>query len=246
MAKHECEGTGTILEIADHFDVARARSTKDTISRICDVLEEDMSLLISKDGPFYIDEWNDTVEAIGMQRRRSYEAIRLEIEDWFRGDEDEQQDDEDDEDEQQDDEDDEDNQFSYQGRPEHQRMQRYLAELGSTRGHIVRTNHSIGSGFKPDVLWFRVSPEAHRAAPVAVFEIEFGDASGIAKSLSALKHAHDLSSQRLFLILPQKNIVKATTRVPGAFHEIQRSLHIHAIEALLPLNHYELLKRLKL
>jgi predicted transcriptional regulator len=85
-----------------------------------------------------------------------------------------------------------------QGRPDHRKMQKSLADLGSLRRFHVRTNHHIGAGFKPDVLWFRLNPSDHtNAAPIAAFEIEFGSAQAIAKSLSSLKHAFDLGTQNL-------------------------------------------------
>jgi hypothetical protein len=95
-------------------------------------------------------------------------------------------------------------------------MQQSLVELGDLRRFHVRTNHPIGAGFKPDVLWFRLNPSEHtNAAPIAAFEIEFGSAQAIAKSLSSLKHAFDLGTQKLFLILPSDRVDGAKLRFGG-------------------------------
>jgi hypothetical protein len=146
-----------------------------------------------------------------------------------------------------------------QGRPEHRKMQKSLVDLGSLRRFHVRTNHAIGAGFKPDVLWFRLNPEEHvNAAPVAVFEIEFGSAQAIAKSLSSLKHAFDLGAHNLFLILPSSRVDGAKLRLGGtahklaeamlggAFHEIADALTVLPIEDTIELNFVELANRIGL
>lgn len=129
-----------------------------------------------------------------------------------------------------------------QGRPDHKKLQNSLIELGTLRGYHVKTNYSIGAGFKPDVLWYRLNPDEHKAAPIKVFEIEFGSAQAIAKSLSSLKHAFDLGAQELFLILPSDRVSGASLRLGGAFHEIARSIRVLPVEKALPLNSMELAK----
>lgn len=140
---------------------------------------------------------------------------------------------------------DDESEHSLQGRPDHQRMQKNLVDLGGLTRHHVRTNHPIGAGFKPDVLWYRLDPSEHaNAAPIAAFEIEFGSAQAIAKSLSSLKHAFDLGTHRLFLILPSRRVDGARLRLRGAFHEIAEALTVLPIEDAIRLGLVELAKRL--
>jgi hypothetical protein len=134
-----------------------------------------------------------------------------------------------------------------QGRPIHRAMQLTLVELGKLKGYQVRTNHSIGAGFKPDVLWYRLNPTEHaNAAPIAAFEVELGSAQAIAKSLASLKHAYDLAAQNLYLILPGSRVENAKLRLKGAFHEIAQSISVLAIEATSKLTFPQLAKRLGL
>lgn len=133
-----------------------------------------------------------------------------------------------------------------QGRADHRKMQKSLVDLGSLRRLHVRTNYSIGAGFKPDVLWFRLNPSEHQnAAPIAAFEIEFGSAQAIAKSLASLKHAFDLGTQNLFLILPSNRVEGAKLRLRGAFHEIAESISVLPIENTIELSLVELADRLR-
>jgi len=97
----------------------------------------------------------------------------------------------------------------------------------------------------PDVLWYRLNPSEHaRAAPIAAFEIEFGSAQAIAKSLSSLKHAFDLGTQRLFLILPASRVEGARLRLRGAFHEIAGAIAVLPIEETIQLDMVELARHL--
>lgn len=124
-------------------------------------------------------------------------------------------------------------------------MQQNLADLGELRRLHVRTNHAIGAGFMPDVLWFRLDPSEHKnAAPIAAFEIEFGSAQAIAKSLSSLKHAFDLGTHKLFLILPSGRVTGAKQRLGGAFHEIADSISVLPIESTLGMTLVELARHL--
>jgi len=95
------------------------------------------------------------------------------------------------------------------------------------------------------VLWFRLNPSEHsNAAPIAAFEIEFGSAQAIAKSLSSLKHAFDLGTQNLFLILPSGRVNGAKERLGGAFHEIAESIAVLPIEDTIRLGLVELANQL--
>lgn len=114
------------------------------------------------------------------------------------------------------------------GGPQHRQLQNHLAKIGRLRNLHVRTDWPIGAGFKPDVLWFTLDPDKEtRAGAWAVFEIEFGQGSSISKSLSSLKHAHDLwPNARLTMIIPEQNRAAVQKKLPGAFHEIAESLHL--------------------
>jgi hypothetical protein len=133
-----------------------------------------------------------------------------------------------------------------QGRPKHRAMQQALVDLGELKKYHVRTNYPIGAGFKPDVLWFRLNPSEHpNAAPIAAFEVEFGSAQAIAKSLASLKHAYDLAAQNLYLILPSTRVESAKLRLQGAFHEIAESIRVLPIESTVNLSFPDLAKRLR-
>ncbi len=135
---------------------------------------------------------------------------------------------------------------SLQGRPEHQQMQKNLADLGILKNYQLRTNYDIGAGFKPDVLWFRLDPSKHsNAAPIAVFEIEFGSAQAIAKSMASLKHAFDLGTHKLFLILPSGRVDVAKLRLNGAFHEIAEAINVLPIEDMIGKTSLELARYLR-
>jgi hypothetical protein len=127
-----------------------------------------------------------------------------------------------------------------QGRRAHRELQRSLLDLGRLMRFHVRQNHSIGGGFRPDVMWYRLDPNEHtKASPTHVFEIEFGQSAQLAKSFASLKHAHDLCNAELFLIVPQTRLNKARTKAGaaemnaishGAFHEISGRLKILPVE----------------
>jgi len=84
------------------------------------------------------------------------------------------------------------------------------------------------------------------AAPIAAFEVEFGSAQAIAKSLASLKHAFDLASQNLYLILPAARVDGAKLRLNGAFHEIAKAIQILPIETMSNMAFPQLAKRLGL
>lgn len=137
----------------------------------------------------------------------------------------------------------------FQGRPEHQRLQQLLHQLGTVQKMHVRVNRDIGGGFRPDVVWYKLDPERHpRAGAHAVFEIEFGESAAIAKSLASLKHAFDLWPARLFLFVPEYRLPVVNARVDGmadgAFHEIKDQLTLHAVESC-PNELFELAKLLR-
>lgn len=139
----------------------------------------------------------------------------------------------------------------FQGRREHRELQQALVELAEIRGCFARTNVSIGAGFRPDVLWYRLDPDEHPNVGFSyVFEIEFGTSAAVSKSLASLKHAHDLGCSKLFLFVPPESLKRVESKAglelrQGAFHEIAQELNIIGIEEGLT-NHHFLAKKLKI
>ncbi len=136
--------------------------------------------------------------------------------------------------------------WSFQGSDEHQSIQRRLCELGELRNHYVKTNKEIGSRVRPDVIWYKLNPDAiPQPGASHVFEIERGGSQSITKSLASLKHAHDMwPGTKLYMIVPRANIADVQARLPGSFHEIERALRTAAIEDILKCDLYELAKKL--
>ena len=78
---------------------------------------------------------------------------------------------------------------------------------------------------------------SYRQGGHAAFEIEFGEAAALSKSLASLKHAHDLwGGIKLYLFVPGRTRQRVDSRiggggmVNGAFHEIRKHLSIISIE----------------
>lgn len=70
----------SLREIADHFEVLRARSSSETITRIIRHLKGDLGNLVCDNGLLPRDAWNNFVEKeLHGERRKSFEDIREEI-----------------------------------------------------------------------------------------------------------------------------------------------------------------------
>lgn len=69
-----------LVSIAEWYDLDNGGTAKELANRICVNLERDISKLVCATGPWYADHWNDFVEeALGGERRKSYESIVEEI-----------------------------------------------------------------------------------------------------------------------------------------------------------------------
>lgn len=125
-----------------------------------------------------------------------------------------------------------------QGGPVHSGVQNLLYHTGMAMRYIVKTDHSIGGGFQPDVLWYVLDPDNDKEPgfPHYVFEVESGAKAGaLNKSLASLLHAHHRwGLQFLFLIAPEHRRAAIEARVGGplcgAFHEIKDYVRFIAIE----------------
>lgn len=119
-----------------------------------------------------------------------------------------------------------------QGGAEHQGLQRAICRVGRRRGYFVETNHSVGSDFRADVLWFLLDPKKHRrAGPLAVFEIEFGESAPLAKSLSSLAHCHvQWPGTKLFLLVPRQREKSARSRLETCHREIEPHTKVLVVE----------------
>jgi hypothetical protein len=127
--------------------------------------------------------------------------------------------------------------WNFQGNDEHQSIQRRLCELGDLKNRYVTTNKDIGSRVRPDVIWYKLNPDANLHPGAShVFEIERGDSQPITKSLASLKHAHDMWGSKLYMIVPRANIADVLARLTGSFHEIEGALTTVAIEDILNCN----------
>lgn len=132
--------------------------------------------------------------------------------------------------------------FSIQGGPEHKALQLKLCQLGQLSKHHVKTNKSIGSGVRPDVLWYLKDPEQERmAAALYVMEIERGPSAALQKSLAGLKHAHDLwPNVNLLIFVPRGRVEAAKIGIEGAFHDVAPRMRVYAIEDCIKLDLYAL------
>ena len=133
-----------------------------------------------------------------------------------------------------------------QGGYDHRYLQSKLGELGELRRFHVRTDYSIGARLKPDVLWFKDSPE-HGGGAVLIVEIERGGSSAIQKSLSSLRYANNRwPGAQLRLIVPASRKSAIEEEYLSAFREIQKNLKITSLEDCLTKDHYYLAKKLML
>lgn len=114
------------------------------------------------------------------------------------------------------------------------------------KNYHIRTNHDIGAGLRPDVLWFKLTPENNNG-PALVVEIERGSSAALQKSLSSLKHANDRwPGTQLRLIIPHRRRSAVEEKLTGAFHEIRGNIKIVSIEECKNKSHYALAKILDL
>src|SRR5690349_8599086 len=72
-------GIDSVRHVVDYYDLPRARSIEDMIDAIVRKVGTDLSTLVSNEGPFTLDAWNEIIDDIGGHPRRSFEAAREEI-----------------------------------------------------------------------------------------------------------------------------------------------------------------------
>ncbi len=69
-----------LVSIAEWYGLEDEGTARELASKICAFLGRDISRLVSSSGPWYANHWNDFVEeALGGERRKSYESIVEEI-----------------------------------------------------------------------------------------------------------------------------------------------------------------------
>jgi hypothetical protein len=68
-----------IRHVVDFYDLPRARSMEEMVDLIVRRVGHDLVRLVSAEGPFPIDVWNETAIELGGQARRSFEAVREEL-----------------------------------------------------------------------------------------------------------------------------------------------------------------------
>jgi hypothetical protein len=68
-----------IREIVDFYDLSRAKSAEDMILQIVRRVGTELDDLVSAEGPYSADQWNEIAEDLGGQARKSFEGIRAEL-----------------------------------------------------------------------------------------------------------------------------------------------------------------------
>jgi len=96
----------------------------------------------------------------------------------------------------------------------HSELKSMLVELGKLLGKHPQSEFASGP-YRYDVIWKRVKA----GNPTQVFEIQHGGV--LDSALAKLKHAHDMWSANLFLVVTKhKDKEKARILLSGSFHEI--------------------------
>ncbi len=115
----------------------------------------------------------------------------------------------------------------------HEEIKRRLVETGRLQRMIAETEYRM-DGAQLDVVWRRVE----KGAPTYVFEVQIG--GDLQHAIGKLKHAHDLWNSNIFLVLTERDALKADQLLAGTFHEIRSKLLLIEVEKV-----YELFKRKK-
>jgi len=68
-----------IRRVVDFYDLPRARSIEEMVDVIVRRVGLDLGRLVSAEGPFSLDFWNELAPELGGQARRSFEAVREEL-----------------------------------------------------------------------------------------------------------------------------------------------------------------------
>jgi hypothetical protein len=68
-----------VRQVVDFYDLPRARSIEEMVDVIVRRVGMDLARLVSPEGPFSVDFWNEVAIELGGQARRSFEAVREEL-----------------------------------------------------------------------------------------------------------------------------------------------------------------------
>lgn len=101
----------------------------------------------------------------------------------------------------------------------HEEIKEKLVQLGKLQGMIAESEYSM-NGTQLDVVWRRVE----KAVPAYAFEVQIG--GDIYHAMAKLKHAHDIWNSKIFLIVTEKDVGKASELLTGTFHEIRERIRI--------------------
>jgi len=115
----------------------------------------------------------------------------------------------------------------------HEEIKAKLVEIGRLQKLISEREYDMDGG-QLDVVWRRVE----KGSPTYVFEVQIG--GDLQHAIGKLKHAHDLWNSNIFLIVTEKDVVKAHEFLTGTFHEIRDKIQIIEVEKI-----NELFKRKK-
>lgn len=75
-------------------------------------------------------------------------------------------------------------------------------------------------GTQLDVAWRKVE----KAVPAYAFEVQIG--GDIYHAMAKLKHAYDIWNSKIFLIVTEKDLGKASELLTGTFHEIKEKIRV--------------------
>jgi hypothetical protein len=107
----------------------------------------------------------------------------------------------------------------------HEEIKERLVLLGKLQSLIAESEYDM-DGMQLDVVWRRVE----KAVPAYVFEVQIG--GDLYHAIGKLKHAHDLWNSNIFLVITEKDTVKAQELLSGTFHEIKGKIRILNVEEI--------------
>lgn len=101
----------------------------------------------------------------------------------------------------------------------HEEIKEKLVQLGKLQGMIAESEYSM-DGTQLDVAWRKVE----KAVPAYAFEVQIG--GDIYHAMAKLKHAYDIWNSKIFLIVTEKDLGKASELLTGTFHEIKEKIRV--------------------
>lgn len=120
---------------------------------------------------------------------------------------------------------------------EHDELIKMIVEIGEMWGKYSQSNYHH-ERFIYDAIWKKLET----GVPSHVFEVQIR--GNLSDALMRLKHAHDLWSSKLFLILTEKDREKAEWSFSGVLHEIKDVTELISTEELK--KYYETKKQIRL